>query len=155
MKNTEVRRCKKCNSEYKHYGSSLTKCPCLANSPKPLLQKKREAIKRISDKKKDVRAQLAKLKQEKIDRLGNVCECCGRTVAITYSHNIPVSIRPDLELDPNNAHLGCLLCHFRWEHLLEPREVLKFENLQTILDYIKANDTGRYMHVCGKLRLEY
>ena len=111
-------------------------------------------IRKVSDKQKTINSQLASLKKARIERLGTSCEACGIHCNVQYSHHVPRSLRGDLECDPDNACLLCWQCHFRFEHLLEPKEVLKFKNLEAILDYLWNNDKKRYYHVTDILKIE-
>jgi 5-methylcytosine-specific restriction endonuclease McrA len=68
-----------------------------------------------------------------------VCTGCNSKSQLTISHTIPVSLRKDLECDPNNIHIECLSCHTIWEHdsLEEKRKLFSFNDK---INYIKVVD---------------
>ena len=120
------------------------------------IHSKKEAyrIPPMSDKKRKAKAIIALLKGERIAEIGKKCECCGLHGEVDYSHNIPISLREDLETVKGAGHLAHRHCHILWEHLQHPKEVLKFVNLDWLLDYLWNNDKKRYYHVTDLLKIE-
>lgn len=121
---------------------------------KQVRETKIKHIRQVSTKQQAINNKLAILKRARIERLGSFCEACELECNVEYSHNIQRSLRKDLICDPNNASLLCSEHHYDWEHLLNPGKVLKFKNLETILDYLRNNDKKRYYHVTELLKIE-
>lgn len=101
-------------------------------------------IRKISDKKAKMNADLSKIKAAKIAVHGKTCESCGHSFdSITLSHYIPVSVRTNLELVPEASFLQCMDEHYHYEHL-HGEYISKFMNLDKILAFLLENDIKRY-----------
>lgn len=156
LRNVAKRSLKRSKIKSERIGNNLYRLTSEPRGEVSEIQSKKEAyrIPKTTSKQKKINSQLASLKKARIELLGSSCEACGIHCNVQYSHHTPRSLRGDLELDPDNACLLCWQCHFRFEHLLEPKEVLKFKNLETILDYLWNNDKKRYYHVTDLLKIE-
>lgn len=78
----------------------------------------RQSRKREERKTRDRRPEWVTLR-DKILRYRRRCEACGSTLDLQVHHRVPVSVRPDMELAPNNLMVLCmgpLECHLRLGH---------------------------------------
>lgn len=97
----------------------------------------------ITSKKQREAQILAKIKAEKIERLGKACECCGSHGQVDLSHHIPGSKGLPYKLDPEASCLSCRPCHVGYEGL-KYHMIANFKNLATILAYLKPRNPTRH-----------
>ncbi len=112
--------------------------------------KRHSVINKKSTKQARIDSQLAKIKAKKIERLGDICECCQEQRMDDISHFIPGSKGRPYYLDPNASCLSCRTCHVVYEDL-KYEHIIKFKNLRTILEYLKTRSYGRYLKISSFL----
>lgn len=86
---------------------------------------------------------LIAIKSDKIKKLGSMCESCGKKGSVTLSHFIPGSKGSKYKLDPEASCLMDLQCHYNYEHLIY-KEIAKFRNIDTILDFLRDRNPLRH-----------
>ena len=104
-------------------------------------------MKKISSKQRKIKKDLAVIYEEIAQKSGRYCKGCGRSdVALSFSHIIPRSRRPDLITDKNNITIHCLSvehkgCHEMWETKSDRSKLLDYHKN---MEYILQVDTEYY-----------
>ena len=103
-------------------------------------------MKKIGDRQKKENDQLKKVYKEIKEERGHYCTGCGCSDALSHSHLIPRSRRPDLVTDKRNITYHCLSigerkgCHEIWES----KERYKLLDYHKNMEYILEVDTEYY-----------
>lgn len=111
--------------------------------------KKKAKIKPISKDKAIENAELAKIKKQKIESQGNVCEMCRNNGNVDLFHIIGVGDKKH-STNPINLLLSCRFCHLVWG-ANDWGKIVKFKNFDEIMERLKSLDEGKYWKLWHKL----
>jgi len=113
-------------------------------------------IAKISDNKKTELSALARIKKQKIEAQGKVCEMCGKQGEVDLFHLIPVGNK-ETATNPYNLYLSCRLCHLIWG-AMDYEKILKFLNFDSLMATLKELDESKFWkfwHKIEEFKLAY
>jgi hypothetical protein len=67
-----------------------------------------------------------------------------------HSHNMSVKLFPELESDPRNFKLRCMVCHQALDYP-DFEKIIKFDDFHSLMEYRKEKDTHFYNRTVSAL----
>ena len=106
-------------------------------------------MKKVSSKQSKINKELKKVYKQIDEERTHYCVGCGKTGALSHSHLIPRSRRPDLVLSKNNIVFHCMDgkdgrkgCHQLWEGGTHDKQ--KLLSYHSHMEYILVTDVEYY-----------